>query len=76
MGGVPSSYACLDGKTPMYAACYGGGVEVVRYLCEQGRGGPRGAKAAHDAPDNHGWTPFLAACYGGHLPVVRPPPPV
>ena len=47
------------GWTPLLLACYGGHLDVVQWLIEQG--------ADTEAKDDYGRTPLHLACEGGHL---------
>eukprot|EP01105_Mastigella_eilhardi_P006393 TRINITY_DN17991_c0_g1_i1.p2 TRINITY_DN17991_c0_g1~~TRINITY_DN17991_c0_g1_i1.p2 ORF type:complete len:245 (+),score=66.75 TRINITY_DN17991_c0_g1_i1:118-852(+) len=52
----------VDGRTPLWHACEGGLLAVVRTLLRRG--------ASADAADAEGTTPLMAACWHGHAEAV------
>jgi len=53
------------GRSPFYAACSKGQIEVVKYLLNDER---TNINQSYRLPD---WTPFWCACERGHLEIVK-----
>ena len=54
----------IDDWTPLFAACYGGHLEVVKFLAEVIEVDPREVNSLQK-------TPYWIACKMGHLSVVQ-----